>query len=184
MQIRIAVSGSAGTGKTTLATALAERFELPYLEEGFRKRREAGLDLHNISPSETRALLMELYEEAIEKVKDCGEGFVQDRCPLDFLSFWLHYGFWTEREQSEELFSRVQADLKYYDMIIVLPWGAIELEYDGIRSTNHWLQLKYQSLFEGLAHRLAPDSKLLWMPKETKGKAERLSFVLGALGHS
>lgn len=45
MQIRIAVSGSAGTGKSTLAMALAERFELPYLEEGFRKRREAGLDL-------------------------------------------------------------------------------------------------------------------------------------------
>lgn len=184
MPIRLAISGSAGTGKTTLAMDLAGRLELPYLEEGFRKRREAGLDLHNLSPTETRALLTELYEEAIGEVKACGEGFVQDRCPLDFLAFWLHYGFWSEQEESHELYSRAQADLKFYDTIIVLPWGAIELEFDGIRSTNRWLQLKYQSLFEGLAHRLAPDNKLLWMPVEIKGKAERLAFVLGTLGET
>lgn len=125
---------------------------------------------------------MELYRESIVEIKDCGEGFVQDRCPLDFLAFWLHYGFWSENEESHNLFSRAQADLSYYDTIIVLPWGAIELEFDGTRSTNLWLQLKYQSLFEGLAHRLAPNSKLLWMPVEIIRKAERLAYVLGKLG--
>ena len=62
MPCRIAISGSAGTGKTTLATALAHRLQVPYLEEGFRKRREAGLDPHDLSQTEHRALLMELRE--------------------------------------------------------------------------------------------------------------------------
>jgi nicotinamide riboside kinase len=181
MYRRLAISGSAGTGKTTLAMDLAGRLRLPYLEEGFRKRREGGLDLHDLSPTETRALLMELYDEAIWEAKSCDGDFVQDRCPLDFIAFWLHYGFWSEKGESHELFERAQADLEFYDTIIILPWGAIELEFDGIRSTNRWLQLKYQSLFEGLAHRLAPNSRLLWMPIEIKDRAERLAFVLSKL---
>ena len=52
MPRRIAISGSAGTGKTTLAKALADRLQVPYLEEGFRKRHEAGLDPHDLSQAE------------------------------------------------------------------------------------------------------------------------------------
>ena len=49
MPRRIAISGSAGTGKTTLAKALAVRLQGPYLEDGFRKRLETGLDPHDLS---------------------------------------------------------------------------------------------------------------------------------------
>ena len=179
---RIAISGSAGTGKTTLAKALAARLQVPYLEEGFRKRREAGLDPHDLSQAEHRVLLMELYEEAIAAAAGCNGGFIQDRCPLDFLAFWLHYGFWREDADSAAFYARVQKDLDQYDHVIVLPWGTFDITADSIRSTNRWLQLKYQVLFEGLAHRLAPDGKLLWMPVEPTGKAERLAYVVDTLG--
>ena len=181
MPHRIAISGSAGTGKTTLAKALADRLQVPYLEEGFRKRREAGLDPHDLSQAEHRVLLMELYEEAIAAAAGCNGGFIQDRCPLDFLAFWLHYGFWREDAESAAFYARVQKDLDQYDHVIVLPWGAFDIAADSIRSTNRWLQLKYQALFEGLAHRLAPDGKLLWIPVEPTGKAERLAYVVDTL---
>ena len=164
--------------------ALAERLQVPYLEEGFRKRREGGLNLHDLSQAQHRALLIELYDDAIAEARTADGGFVQDRCPLDFLAFWLHYGFWGEDTESEALYTRVQADLDYYDHLIVLPWGAFDIAADGIRATNRWLQLKYQALFEGLAHRLAPDGKLVWMPLETTNEAERLAYVEDALGLS
>ena len=65
--------------------------------------------------------------------------------------------------------------------MIVLPWGAFDIAADSIRSTNRWLQLKYQALFEGLARRLTPDGKLFWMPVELTGKAERLAYVVDTL---
>jgi len=182
MPRRVAISGSAGTGKTTLAMALAEQLEVPYLEEGFRRRREAGLNPHDLSRSEHRALLMELYDEALAEAKSCNGGFVQDRSPLDYLAFWLHYGFWGEDTESEVLFERVQIDLNTYDHVIILPWGLFDIADDGIRSTNRWLQLKYQALFEGLAHRLAPESKLVWMPSEINDNSHRLFHVIASLG--
>ena len=132
MPHRIAISGSAGTGKTTLAKALADRLQVPYLEEGFRKRREAGLDPHDLSRAEHRVLLMELYEEAIAAAAGCNGGFIQDRCPLDFLAFWLHYGFWREDAESAAFYARVQKDLDQYDHVIVLPWGTFDIAADSI----------------------------------------------------
>lgn len=180
MPSRIAISGSAGTGKTTLARALADKLQVPYLEEEFRRRREAGLDPHDLNREEHRALIMELYDEALADARTPEKGFVQDRCPLDFLAFWLHYGFWGEETKSEQLFERVRDDLDHYDQIIVLPWGAIDISADGIRATNRWLQLKYQSLFEGLAHRLAPAGMLLWVPTDVTVLEDRLTFVVNS----
>ena len=61
MSYRLAVSGSAGTGKSTLAEKLANRLDLPYVDEGFRRRLDAGLDPHKLSRIEMRNLILELY---------------------------------------------------------------------------------------------------------------------------
>ena len=54
---RIALCGSAGTGKTTLGRALAEELDLPYIEEGMRRRLEGGLDVHSLGEDGCRGLL-------------------------------------------------------------------------------------------------------------------------------
>ena len=54
--------------------ALAERLQVPYLEEGFRKRRKRGLDLHDLSQAEHRALLIELYDDAIDEARMANGG--------------------------------------------------------------------------------------------------------------
>lgn len=180
--MRIALSGSAGTGKTTLAQRLSDHYQVPYLEEGFRKRREAGLNVHALSSDEHKALLLELYGEAILEmetaIQDHG-GFVADRSPIDYLAFWLHYGFWSGPDATETLYTRTLSDQASLDQVIVLPWGTLPLAADGIRSTNRWLQLKYQSLLEGLHHRIGTDTpNILWMPDEITILEDRLDHVI------
>ncbi|MAH85603.1 MAG: hypothetical protein CBB68_15370 [Rhodospirillaceae bacterium TMED8] len=177
MTIKLAVSGSAGTGKSSLAMALSKSLNLPYLEESFRSRCEDGLVFQDLSRAAQSLLIVELYSEAIDQVTKCSDGFVQDRCPIDFLAFWLHYGFWNEEKSSKDLFKRVQKDLSYYDRIIMLPWGVFDIQEDGVRSTNCWLQLKFQSLVEGLVNRLAPKDLIYWMPNDIDVRQERVDHV-------
>ncbi len=54
---RIALSGSAGTGKTTLGRLLAERLGVPFIEEGMRARLERGLDVHRFDKDDWRKLV-------------------------------------------------------------------------------------------------------------------------------
>ena len=181
MTMRLAISGSAGTGKSSLAMALANSLKIPYLEENFRRRRENGLVFQNLSRTDQSLLILELYTEAIEEAAQHTTGFVQDRCPIDFLAFWLHYGFWGEETPSATLFERVQKDLSYYDRIIVLPWGVFDIQDDGVRSTNCWLQLKFQSLLEGLISRLTPKTLIYWMPDDIDTKQGRLDHLYQAI---
>ena len=180
----LAISGSAGTGKSTLAKQLADRLKLPYVAEGFRTRLDEGLDPHTLSREELRGLLLELYEEAIaelDKAVQRDDGFVADRCSIDFLAFWLHYGFCSEEEMTEKLYRCSIKDVLRYHQVIILPWDAFAIEDDGRRSTNKWLQLKFQSLFEGLAHRFIPFEKLFWMPAEPTDIVTRVSMIIDRL---
>ena len=140
--------------------------------------------MHALSRDEHKQLLLELYNEAILEmevaIREHG-GFVADRSPIDYLAFWLHYGFWSDQDASKTMHARTRSDQTSLDQVIVLPWGALPLAADGIRSTNPWLQLKYQSLLEGLHHRLdTGGTNILWMPDETTILEDRLSHVINA----
>ena len=98
-----AFSGSAGTGKTTLGRRLAAHWDLPFVPEGMRARIEAGLELHRLTESELRDLILELWRERCDNVDQAlasTGGFVADRSPMDYLAFWLHYGFAKDRALS------------------------------------------------------------------------------------
>lgn len=164
---RVALSGSAGTGKSTLGAALARRLDVPYLPEGMRARIEAGLDLHTVGHTALRALVEELWEEQVAAeaaaVAEHG-GFVADRSPVDYAAFWLHYHFHEDHAATEAFFARTLGHLDAYDRVVVLPWGALPLVDDGVRSPSAWVQRAFQALLEGLHQREVPRHRLAWMP--------------------
>ncbi len=153
---RIAITGSAGVGKTTLVQALAGRLDLPVVEEGMRRRLEAGLDVHALGRDGLRTLLIELFDEMLADTRhalDHAGGFVSDRSAFDVGAFWLFYGFGCDRAATDALMARVNAAAALYDVIVVLPWGSVPLRDDRIRTANPWLQLHYQTVIEGLVAR-------------------------------
>lgn len=180
---RLALAGSAGTGKSTLGRALAAHLDLPYIPEGMRARLEAGLDLHSLGPDAFRGLLWELWEEQVAReeqaVVEAG-GYVADRSPWDYAAFWLHYRFASDRQDTERFFAAVRARAAACQRILLLPWGVLPLQADGVRSTNPWLQRHFQACVEGLLAREVAPERVLQLPALVDLDA-RLAWVRQAL---
>ena len=178
--MKIALSGSAGTGKTTLARALSQELALPYFEEGMRSLLEGGLDLHSLNIEQHRQLMRDMWSAQEAQELGAVEGFVADRSSLDYAAFWLHYGLYEDREASDEFMAAMQAYAESYDHVVLLPWGVIQLQDDGVRTTNRWIQLRYQGILETCLKRFLPPAKLLVVP-ETGDFEVRKQFVLDAI---
>lgn len=182
---RIAVTGSAGVGKTTLATAVAARLAVPLVREGMRERLEGGLDVHALGRDGFCALVEALFVEHLEDVGRAvakAGGFVSDRCPLDSAAFWLCYGFGTDEDTTACVFNRAAAAIGGHDLVVVLPWGVLPLVADGVRSTNPWLQLHYQLVLEGVLRRWGAETRVVALPAELTVLGDRVAWVIDQLG--
>jgi nicotinamide riboside kinase len=180
MAPRIALSGSAGIGKTTLARRLAADLGVPYIPEGMRAYLErGGADLHALGRSGLRALVLQLWDEQREAEARATSGFVADRSAFDFAAFWIYYGYAADDPETETLFAQTQDPLRY-DAVWLLPWGAFPIEADGIRSSNRWIQLHAHVLIEGMLHRA--NAPLRHVTAE--GVDARVAQICGAIGRA
>jgi len=131
--MKIAVAGSHGTGKTTLARMLADALGLPLITERAReaarqmKLGDLGVLLRDRNMAQSfQALVWELQTRAEEEMAS----FVSDRCVYDVLAYCLFYGLedtawyrWAEGEVR----GRARYDAVVYVPVEFLP------EDDGFR---------------------------------------------------
>ena len=140
-----------------------------------RARLEAGLDLHSLSREALRELLIELWEEQREAEEKATHGFVADRSSVDFAVYWMRYGFYYD-PGPQDFIEQVLKHACSYDAIVLLPWGAIELIDDGVRSTNRWVQRHFQASVEGLLTR-EHGLRTLRVPIALRSLEERLAWM-------
>ncbi len=180
MAQRIAISGSAGTGKSTLARRLAAELGVPYIPEGMREHlARTGTSLHALGMDGLRSLVLALWDERRDAEARATAGFVADRASHDFAAFWLFYRFAAEDDVTTRYFADALAPDRY-DAVYVLPWGAFPIEADGVRTPNRWAQLNYQLVVEGLLRMHHPQFRTLREATLEARIAEVLADVRGS----
>jgi len=150
--MRIAIIGSAGTGKTTLSHMLAEKIGVPLVPEfareilaewGFKRLRD--LDAPQMANFQREILQRKLYLEARY------DSFVSDRSTADSAVYWLLrlVGRVASDETSYHM-EKCRIALDRYDALVLLPWKGNAIERDGIRDTDPWQQFLFEIALRGL----------------------------------
>lgn len=159
---RIGITGSAGTGKTSLAEAVSDLLHLPVRREAMRDRLMAGFDPHALSRDGHRRMIAGDADDLALDLARAQDGLVTDRTPLDMASFWLVNGFAVDDPAATEaLLARAVCAMADYDLVVLLPWGGRPVAADGVRSTNPWMQLHFQTVVEGLCRLYVAPERLL-----------------------
>lgn len=173
MKWRIALSGSAGTGKTTLAQLLAQRLGLPLIPEAMRAYLEAGgRRLEQLPPSEAAAILASFRQDLWARERQLG-AFVADNGALDLEA----YARWCRCERH----AQGELEVGRYDAVVLLPAGVLPYIRDGVRREDAEEEARFQGLLETLAHASPMGPALLRPPRQLCTPEARVNWVLAQL---
>lgn len=151
--MRIAFSGSGGTGKTTLLNEINKDLNLPIIGEGIRE----WLTEHGFSDFKQLGIkdVVKMQEDTLRRKMDIEsnlQSFISDRSTVDNLSYALRWIGSVENEYDTWMAQYITYAMnhanKNYDLIFILPWGELDLVNDGTRSTKTWYQYMIQSIIE------------------------------------
>jgi len=149
-KLRIGICGSAGTGKTTLAVALATHLGFPLLKSrditsGILVRD--GYDYASGVHVEQFLAQANRQEEMLEKhveFEQKNKQFVVDRTAIDLFAYAVmecHF----EPEKVEKFYKLCKAHAKTYTHLVVCPWGKRPLLSNNRRTLNPWYQFLIHS---------------------------------------
>jgi predicted ATPase len=153
--MRLVLTGASGTGKTTLAKALAVRFDIPLIEEDFR---DVVFAMNGVAKSaentDERKQAIDHYLttcwrwlDARTQAEQSHAGFVSDRCCFDILVRFVTSSIGNERPNDLiKLLQFCRDWARRVDMVVVPPIAAWSLQ-----STQNE---------SGLPRRASPGNKL------------------------
>jgi nicotinamide riboside kinase len=141
--MKIAITGSSSTGKTTLAISLLNenrfhKYATNFLSADARSLLIKG-GFKNMDNMTTRQTMMfqTQYFYRKKKIENEQSNFITDRSFIDIAAYWFIRDSINEpRKIQNKLIDLCKIENQKYDFLIYLPFGLIEFENDGYRSKN------------------------------------------------
>ena len=116
--MRIAISGTHFSGKSTLVEALSEALpQYTTVEEPYHLLQEEGYEFAELPSIEDFELQL---ERSIENLDEDDPNVIFDRCPADFLGYLLSH-IDAEAFDLEKWLPRVQTAVRKLDLVVFLP---------------------------------------------------------------
>lgn len=151
---RIGICGSAGTGKIILSRALSSLLTAPMIKEEVREwlKRWIYNSPGSLNQHESKVMQTELLAQKIDQ-ETSTPSFIADRTTIDNMAYAL---YWHGRVDgiddwlSDYIVKCIEHANKAYNIILVLPWGVVPPEDDGVRSQKPFYQYTIQMLIEGI----------------------------------
>lgn len=194
---KIAISGPVGSGKTTLAHALATRLDAPLFEENMKGIYDAHACWKQVRQdtqasdadrqSAIRRCMQAFKDWADERRRlyAAHEGFVADRWEADLLDAWLKmYADYGYDKTTASLFKDMREKAKLFDYAVVMPLQspfAEEKNESGlVRKKAFSLRLMSHLLTGGLI-RQCPQLPVIALPIQPMTVDERVQFIQDAI---
>jgi hypothetical protein len=178
--VKIALTGAAGIGKTTLAQQLAKHFGLPLLKEDFNEVAHAFNQPQSQVDIRRKACLHWLNQR--EKLYNTHVSFVEDRCAIDILFRWLLANISDQNNaETHQIMLVIRTVLSQLDYVVIPPF--IETtethNHDGLPRIPSTSRLfRAQSLAIGIATQLVDKSKLILIPDACETPESTMIYVL------
>jgi len=147
--MKVAFTGAGGTGKTTLAKYLSEKWGLPYVGSVSREvMKEMQVESEDAQNAMTEGALLELQLAIADRRMSSlapHASYVTDRCALDNYIYGLRRCGSALTEQHRKTWEeQAVKDLYSHDLVFYAPNGLFTAKPDGVRQSD----IAHQSLMD------------------------------------
>jgi len=156
--MKIALVGTEGTGKTTLAKAVSEKYNIPYVDECARIiSKETGIKVREDNSDKLYEFQIKCLEMKLKEESKYDE-FIADRSTIDNLVYYLR---WVANDKDSELNEKycrkcIQ-NIRTYDKIVLMEPKYLSLVKDEIRTGNIWYRESIHFMLIGVLEEYVED---------------------------